>query len=202
MSTIIGQIQAVSQRGKATNIQVNGQWFGCGFNGVPAKQGDFVQFEAVQNGQYLNADMGSFQVTGGGQAQQAPRAQGQGGGYQQRKPYGGGAQRQAPAQAAASKDDYWTKKEERDVITQQVIQLQASRNAAIAVCSAALAQGILPLPAKKADAFDTFLAAIDEATQRYEASSAAKRDGNDPFSDASGVVNADDDNNYGGTDYA
>lgn len=198
MSTIIGQIQAVSQRGKATNIQVNGQWFGCGFNGVPANKGDQVQFEAIQNGQYLNADMSTFQVVAGGQPQQAARQSP--GGYQQRKPYGGGAQRQAPAQAAASKDDYWTKKEERDVITQQVIQLQASRNAAIAVCSAALSSGILPLPAKKADAFDAFLAAIDEVTQRYEASSSAKREGGDAFADTTGAVNADD--NYGEDDYA
>lgn len=199
MSTIIGQIQAVSQRGKATNIQVNGQWFGCGFNGVPANKGDQVQFEAIQNGQYLNADMATFQVVAGGQPQQqAPRNAGQSGGY--RKQYGGGAQRQAAPQSAASKDDYWTKKEGRDVITQQVIQLQASRNAAIAVCSAALAQGVLPLPAKKADAFDAFLAAIDEVTQRYEASSGAKRDGGDPFADTTGAVNADD--NYGEDDYA
>lgn len=196
MSTIIGQIQAVSQRGKATNIQVNGQWFGCGFNGVPANKGDTVQFSAIQNGQYLNADMATFQVVQGG-GQPAPQ---QSGGYQQqRKQYGGGSQRQAPQQSAASKDDYWTKKEERDVVTQQVIQLQASRNAAISVCSAALSAGILPVPAKKADAFDAFLAAIDEVTQRYEASSSAKRDGGDPFGDSSGAVDYDAD---AGDDYA
>lgn len=200
MSVVVGQVQAVSQRGKATNIQVNGQWFGCGFNGVPANKGDNVQFEAIQNGNFLNADMATFQVVAGQQQQQynQPRNQAQTGGY--KKQYGGGAQRQAAPASAASKDDYWTKKEERDVITQQVIQLQASRNAAISVCSAALAAGILPVPAKKADAFDAFLAAVDEVTQRYEASSSAKRDGSDPFGDNSGAVNADD--YQSGDDYA
>lgn len=188
MSTVVGQVQAVAQRGNATNIQVNGQWFGCGFNGVPCKKGDQVQFDVVQNGQYANCKVETMQILGAAQ----PQAQ------QQQASYGnsGAKKSYAPRQGAspaASKDDYWTKKEERDVVTQTVIQLQASRNAAIAVCSSALSAGILPLPAKKADAFDAFLAAVDEVTQRYEVSSAAKREGGDPFADNSGAVEAGDD---------
>lgn len=189
MSVIVGQIQEISKRGNATNIKVNGQWIGCGFNGVPANQGDQVQFGTVQNGQYLNADMNNFQVLSAGssqpQQQHAPQQQRQ---AAPQRPRAGGN-----PSAGGGKDDYWAKKEERDVITQQVIQLQASRNAAIAVCSSALAANILPVPAKKADAFDAFLAAVDEVTQRYEANTAAKRAGNDAFADASGAVDADDD---------
>ena len=189
MSVVVGQVQAVSQRGNATNIQVNGQWFGCGFNGVPCKKGDQVQFDVVQNGQYANCKVETMQILGAAQ----PQAQ-----YQQPasntkpayKAYSGPRNNNT---VAASKDDYWTKKEERDVVTQTVIQLQASRNAAIAVCSSALAAGILPVPAKKADAFDAFLAAVDEVTQRYEASSGAKREGGDPFADNSGATEAGDD---------
>lgn len=189
MSVVVGQVQAVSQRGNATNIQVNGQWFGCGFNGVPCKKGDQVQFDVVQNGQYANCKVETMQILGAAQPQ-AQQTNTYSGGA--KKSYGG--QQRAPGgSVAASKDDYWTKKEERDVVTQTVIQLQASRNAAIAVCSSALAAGILPVPAKKADAFDAFLAAVDEVTQRYEASSGAKRAGGDPFADNSGAVEAGDD---------
>lgn len=166
MSQVQGVVEQVSQRGKATNIKVNGAWFGAGFNGVPCQQGDTVSFTVEQNGQYANVARNSLQVINGGGAPQQP----------QQQPYQAPAQtyakpqrRQAPTSGGGgvTKDDYWKNREERDVETQKRIQLQASRNSAIATASAALAAGILPVPAKKADAFDAFVAVIDELTERY-----------------------------------
>lgn len=187
---VTGNVQRITTRqagrGTATNIQVNGQWYGCGFNGVPCQEGDVIQFTATQNGQYWNADVRTIQVLsgGGGQQQQAPAQQ-----RQQQGParaQGGNAR----ASSGGSRDAYWEKKEERDVITQKVIQLQASRNSAIAVCSAAVSAGILPLPTKKADAFDAFLAAVDEVTARFERDAANKAAGNAVF-DAEVVAQPD-----------
>lgn len=50
---------------------------------------------------------------------------------------------------------------------QVAIQYQASRNAAIHAVEAAVAGGIVPLPAKKADQYDAYLALIDDLTNRY-----------------------------------
>lgn len=188
---VTGNVQRITTRqagrGTATNIQVNGQWYGCGFNGVPCQEGDVIQFTATQNGQYWNADVRTIQVIGGGgggQQHQSPP--------QQRQQQGPARAQSGNARASSggSRDAYWEKKEERDVITQKVIQLQASRNSAIAVCSAAISAGILPLPTKKADAFDAFLAAVDEVTARFERDAANKAAGNAVF-DAEVVAQPD-----------
>lgn len=163
MSQVQGVVEQVSQRGKATNIKVNGAWFGAGFNGVPCQQGDTVSFTVEQNGQYANVARNSLQViNGGGGVPQEPQYQ------PPAQTYAKPQRRQAPPSGGGlTKDDYWKNREERDVETQKRIQLQASRNSAIAACSAALQAGILPVPAKKADAFDAFLAVVDELTERY-----------------------------------
>ena len=163
MSVVQGVVEKVLQRGNATNICVAGTWYGCGFNGVPCKEGDEVTFNAAAKGNFLNADVASMQILSQGNQVQQPQRQQQGGGYQQKKAYGGGARKAADT----GKDDYWKNKEERDVRTQQAIQFQAARNAAINVCVAALEKDILPLPTTKAKAFDAFLDAVDEITARY-----------------------------------
>lgn len=165
MSVVQGVVEKVLARGNATNICVAGQWYGCGFNGVPCKEGDEVTFTATAKGNFLNADVASMQILSQGNSVPAPQRQ-QGGSYQNR-PRQGGAGGGPRKPTDTSKDDYWKNKEERDVRTQQAIQYQAARNAAIAVCTAALERDILPLPGTKAKAFDAFLDAIDEVTARY-----------------------------------
>ena len=162
MSQVQGVVEQVSQRGKATNIKVNGAWYGAGFNGVTCQQGDTVSFTVEQNGQYLNVVRNSLQVIGGGTPQQ-PQQQYQAPAQSYAKPQ----RRSESSGGGMTKDDYWKNREERDVETQKRIQLQAARKAAVAACSAALQAGILPVPAKKADAFDAFLAVVDEVTERY-----------------------------------
>ena len=56
MSEVSGVIQKIdakrvgAQQKLAYNIQVGGQWYGCGFFRPKAEEGDFVTFTAVQNG--------------------------------------------------------------------------------------------------------------------------------------------------------
>lgn len=84
-----------------------------------------------------------------------------------------------------SKDDYWKRKEERDIAnegrreaTQEIIQLQSSRNSAIAAAEVILDNGGLDLEkiakGKKKEAIE---ALIDSLTEKYEQASAAKRSG-------------------------
>lgn len=83
------------------------------------------------------------------QQQQAPR-------QQTRAPQGGDG-----------KDDYWRRKEERDVEVQRAIQYQSSRNAAIAAFDVLLKAEAVKLPAKQADKYDAALALIEELTDHF-----------------------------------
>ena len=91
---------------------------------------------------------------GGQQRQQQQRPQ-----QQQQRSQGGGGM---------SKDDYWARKEERDIETQKKIQYQASRNTAIAALDVLLKAEAVKLPAKQADKYDAALALIDELTEHFQ----------------------------------
>lgn len=169
---VTGQVQNSSIRqtsngGTATNLQVNGEWYGFGFNGVgDVVEGDTITFNARQNGNYKNGDAKSIKVVsrGGDQAQQNQQRQVSG-----RQPYsGGGRSRSAQASGGGSRDDYWEKKAERDVVVQKAIQFQASRNAAIEVVKASLAANAVSLPSRKGEQFDAILELVDQVTQRYD----------------------------------
>jgi hypothetical protein len=41
--------------GTAYNVEVNGTWYGCGFDDPGAGEGDYVRFDAEQKGKYMNA---------------------------------------------------------------------------------------------------------------------------------------------------
>lgn len=83
------------------------------------------------------------------------------------------------AWAKSGKDDYWVRREERDIHTQEVIQLQASRNSAIALASAMLQAGAVPGFEKAADKkkYDIVLALVEELTDHFEQQSTSKRAG-------------------------
>lgn len=119
---------------------------------------------------------------GGGQRQQGGGyggGQRQGGGAPQGGGYGGHQRQAAPAQrqqapqqrqaagGPAGKDDYWARKEERDVDVQKAIQYQASRNAAIAALDSMLTVEAVKLPAKQADKYDAYLALLEELTDHF-----------------------------------
>lgn len=156
MSIIEGVVQKVSKRGNATNILVNEQWYGCGFNGVPCQEGDQISVPVTQNGRFLNADVKNMQILGRGntapQQQQAPRQYADSG----KQAYGGG--KKASGGGFSRKMD--------DPVQISIVQ-QSARNAAIQAVQLAAQLEAVPLPAKKADKFDALLALVDQVTERY-----------------------------------
>jgi hypothetical protein len=152
----------------------SGDWYGYGFERPNFGEGDEVSFDVDWNGQYGNVRKGSLQVVGGGGQQQQQSRQG-GGSYQNNRggsprnsggrPGGGGGYQK---KTSGGREAYWDEKAKRDVVVQRQIQHQASRNAAISVVSAALANNALSLPSKKGDQLDALLAVVDEITERYD----------------------------------
>lgn len=81
-----------------------------------------------------------------------------------------GATAQIMGKVSLSKDEYWNNKEARDVEVQKTIQLQASRNAAIALSSAILQAGAVPgyEKARPADKMDIITGLVDHLTERFQ----------------------------------
>lgn len=158
MSIVEGVVQKVSQRGKATNILVNEQWYGCGFDGVPCSEGDRVSFPVTQNGRFLNADVKNMQVLG--KANVAPQQSS--GNYQNTG--GGGTSKSAVR--SGGRGSYGGGRKLDDPVQVSITQ-QSARNAAIQALSVAVQADAVPLPAKKADKLDAFLALVDQVTERY-----------------------------------
>lgn len=180
MSNLVsGTVQEVMQRGKATNIKLDdGKIYGCGFEGVPCSEGDFVSFATYQNGKYINADVKTMEVTkGGGQQQQ-----------QQANP-------QSNSGGGVSKDDYWKRREANDEAKQKVIEWQAARNTAVQVVDVAERAGALPLPQKKDEKFDALVDVVENLARRYYDECAQIRDGNVPGQSAVPVEEAGSDDN-------
>lgn len=200
MSQLIsGVVERFSQRegqyGVMHNMQVGGVWYGLGKVAPHFGEGSDIDFEAEQNQKgYWNVVKNSIQViemagTPPAAQQPARRApQQQQGGRDAQAPRNTG---RAPANAAGrgaapragggasagggmSKEDYWRRKEERDIAKEeefhkkdQRIELQSCRNSAIALVTAALQHDALKLPAKQADKWDALKALVDELTGDY-----------------------------------
>lgn len=167
MTQVQGVVQQVSRRGKATNIRVDNQWYGCGFNGIPCAEGDMVSFTYTQNGQYMNADTNTMQVLqngGGNGQQQAPQNQGN---YQgQGNRGGGGNQSRAPSNNSGGNRSGGYRKDLSDPIQVSITQ-QSARNAAIQLVDTALKNDCCPLPTKKGDRLDALLDLVDTIEERF-----------------------------------
>lgn len=113
---------------------------------------------------------------GGGSRQGQGRSGGDGGSRPQgghRPAQGGGARPATGGGAGAGKDTYWADKEKRDIITQKAIQLQASRNSAIAVLGVLLTNGAVALPSAKAKQYDAVMDLLAEITERFQEETSA-----------------------------
>lgn len=184
MAEIYGIVKRITakQRGKGTAYSVqmdNGEWYGHGFQRPNFNEGAEIGFDIAWNGQYANIDQNSVEVLNAGQGPQNM------GGGQQRQRQGGsqqGGQRggqqnrsqaqgrpQAAGSGGMSKDDYWRRREERDIVVQKQIQYQAARNSAIEVIKVGVQAGAVKLPAAKDKALDALLALVDEVTIQYDA---------------------------------
>lgn len=146
MSLVQGVVQKISSNGKAASIKVNGVFYGCGFGSkpekLPCKEGDTIEFQSSQNGQWNNADIRTIRVIAAGVAVNVP---------------GAAAGAAVPARDRAAEDAQ----------RQRSITWQASRNAAIEVARLAKELDILPLGAKKADQLQALKAFIHDTTVEF-----------------------------------
>ena len=121
------------------SIEGNTEFFRCGFTKPNINKGDNVTFEYEVNqyGNQVNAK--DIRVLGSAPPQ---------------------VTRSAPAQqmSSGSKDDYWKKKEENDVVKDASIQYMACTNTAVSILKLAQDAGVLTLGAgAKANKLDTLL---------------------------------------------
>jgi len=129
---IQGYAEAVNkQKTGYFGILVDGTWYGIGkSNSKNIEKGDQVRFDATQNDKgYWQAVASTIQVKKGEAPQTSNKS------YPKKTFKSGGV-----------KDDYWAKKEERDVkITQPLIMYQNAGNVAAQLLSASLAVGAMDL---------------------------------------------------------
>lgn len=121
------------------SVEGNTEFFRCGFTKPNINKGDNVTFEYEINqyGNQVNAK--DIRVLGSAPPQAA---------------------RTAPTQqvSGGSKDDYWKKKEENDVVKDASIQYMACTNTAVSILKLAQDAGVLALGAgAKANKLDTLL---------------------------------------------
>lgn len=121
------------------SIEGNTEFFRCGFTKPNINKGDNVTFEYEVNqyGNQVNAK--AIRVLGSAPPQAAPTA---------------------PTQqvSGGSKDDYWKKKEENDVVKDASIQYMACTNTAVSILKLAQDAGVLTLgTGAKANKLDTLL---------------------------------------------
>ena len=153
-----GTVKALGSRdwnGKTLySFKVDDEWYGTGQENPKVDKGDLIEFDYTSNGKYKNVDIKTISVL--------------------RK---GAEVFKASTKSVAfgAKDDYWKKREERDVITQQVIQLQASRNSAISLAGLLLTNSAVKLPEAQAKRMDVVVALVKDLTGMFEAESLAHR---------------------------
>ena len=129
------------------SIKVGGEWYGCGFKRPDVEENDFIEFTWDANGKYRNANVDSIKKVAAAAAERAPAI--------------------PTSSAPMGQDDYWGRKESRDLDTQKRIQLQASRNAALEATRILVDTGAVKLPATQNKKYEAILAVIDEITARF-----------------------------------
>lgn len=146
MSLIKGYVEEVSGNEKNGvtywRIKVDNVRYGTGSKQPKCKQGDYIQFEATQNGQYWNADFKTI-------AKADPPA----------------SQQAATNAALAPSTKPWVPDAQR----QDTISYQAARKDALEVVALLVSAGALEFGAKaKAnDKYEIINAAVDRFTTRY-----------------------------------
>lgn len=135
-------------------------FFSCGTTDPKLNKGEFISFDAEQkqDGNFL-ANVSSIikNFDGGSEVFGKPVP-------------GTHVKGSYKTQISNSKDQYWTDREARDIITQQTIQLQASRNAAIALASVILQAGACPgyAKAKESDKITVITGLVDHLTDKFQ----------------------------------
>lgn len=163
-------------------LEIEGQddeWFGHGFDKPDFYEGDFIEFDIEWNGEYANFDTNSIHILEegdgkpskltrkpagrGGRSNSGGRSSGGRGGSSssRSKPTaksGGAAKTKGGSDDKMSKDE-WAQKD-------QMIRRQACMNTSIKLVGLLIAEGAVPIPKKKADAYDAVVALCDEEAER------------------------------------
>lgn len=127
---------------------VNDKIYGFGMFKPSANVGDTVSFEAKENAKgYMEADKTTLKVTKG-----------------ESKVVSGGSVR---ASSMMGKDDYWSRKEARDIENDKLRTIGASRNTAIAWVDLLIKAEALKLPTKVSEREDALALLLDEYTNRF-----------------------------------
>lgn len=144
-----GVVERVSERaGKfgtmySIKLRDNDQWYGIKGRATTPKQGQQIEFEAAQNARgYWDADGKTIRVLQDAVAE-APTA------------------RAVARGTAVTKDDYWKRREDRDVLNDQLRNIGAARNTAIAFVDLLAKYEALKLPTKQADREKALLEAVE-----------------------------------------
>lgn len=128
-------------------LQNNPTWFGTKFSHPGVSQGQQVEFEAAQNERgYWDVRPGTIKAKADAPAVTGP------------------AVRQTFTNA---KDDYWTRKEERDLVENERRHEGASRNTAIAFVDLLLKNNALAVPSKKAELADAILKYVETYKEQF-----------------------------------
>lgn len=146
-------------RGTAYSFVIDETWYSFGFQKPNFEVGDKIRFMYDTNDKgYHDVVEGKHKVVEKGVGVDKKKSGGSGGKtYNKNFPRGG-----------AGKDDYWQKKEERDIqVTQPLIQLQNSANRATEIVAACITAGVLTLPKAKAKQLEAVEGFIDTLTESF-----------------------------------
>jgi hypothetical protein len=167
---------------KYYSIKVNDEYYSTGTKFPPA-EGTLVEFEAEQNPKgFWDVTKAGLKVVEAGAPTQAVAAQAV----------------TAASKAHMSKDDYWRRKEERDIPREDRIDLHGCRNSAIAMVTLLLtpvqtAEGVvnlvkLPAQAKRVEFVEKL---VEQYTEQFRAANNKKNEANNGSIEAPSEVSAD-----------
>lgn len=183
-----------SGSGFVYNIQVNtpdngDEWFGCGFTDPEVNEGDEIEFDIEQVGDYTNVIIDTIVVTKAApKRERSSRSSGRsssGSGRSSGRSSGGGRSsgrssssgRPSSGRSGGSSRSPKTEgrgrapaEEKKPAVDwdkkDKYIRLQSSQNTAIATIRGGIEAGAIALPAKKGEKFDAYTALIEEEAAR------------------------------------
>lgn len=181
MATLKGQVRGKSSmvfNGKWGDVelwsfQVEGdnRYFRTGKTNPPVSDGDTISFEYETKQDKNNVDVDTITKIAAEDVQQAPKPSGPKDQQQSTSGNTGGSTGAGyynPQRDFSNKDNYWARKEARDLEVGERINFSASQRDAVSLVSAALAHDCLSFGnAAKGKKLDMLLESVDKVTERF-----------------------------------
>lgn len=145
-NTAKGTATKVIKRGRFYSMLVDDKWYGLGSNDPGFSDGAMVEFEVTQNGDYFNAK--NVKVLGKSAT----------------KPVTTGSR----TVNNNEKEDYFRRKEERDVLNDKLRNIGAGRNTAIAFVDLLVKADAIKLPAAQNKKADALFEAVEYYRVKFE----------------------------------